>query len=363
MITMTNVEYFAKEECDVETFTELRRDLLVLIKVIRKIQQQSLQRTESISLQNYLKLVNVVDFGEKKSLALNVISCIQKFDELAMYYKDDNILMDIKDIKLVQDILLNEITDIDFDNLRKHPSNKIHLSNEFQLHPYSIEQYYLIPDNAIIVQKFDKKYKDKVLNNYWNNLSEEDKKQYHLENWKEYMYDKTQQTIKDARKHFLDSYVTKIKELQEQIIDQHIAVRRKYSLHLSMRINKDKVIDESTKYGDLCTELRLLLDHIINRAVTHVADSIVGVTKLSPNRYGCLIDARKINLMGIKKGFFIQKVTDWEFIKDNFRPEYIEEINAGYKEDGICTNWICCQKNPMGSGNKLALTTLKDNLR
>jgi hypothetical protein len=64
-----------------------------------------------------------------------------------------------------------------------------------------------------------------------------------------------------------------------------------------MRINKDKVIDNSAKYVDLCAELRLLLDHILNKAVPHVA--VVGVTKLSLNRYGCLIDARKIDLFGI----------------------------------------------------------------
>lgn len=223
------------------------------------------------------------------------------------------------------------------------------MSNEIQIHDYSIKRYGIMPRSKVIIKKFSTKYKSHVLDDYWDDLSKEQKEKY-SKDWKMCLHDKTQYSIQLARKHILKHYIKQIKELQEKIIDEHTIV------------HKRKHVAPSKKYEELCSELRLLLNHIINRSTTHVADFIVVVTKYKKVRYGCLIDgANKINLMGIKQSCLIDKVTDRKFMEANFAIEFMEELVTSFHPDGFCTNWICQGKNSTGyeSSRALVFTDLK----
>jgi hypothetical protein len=338
-LLMSDIISYVSNKTNTTKMTKFRRELLLLVKVISRIRAKQLKSTsKTTAFENYLKLSNVVDYGTKQSLCLNVISCIQKFDEIASYYKDDNITLKLNEIKLVQESLLNEVSGNELRQLAKRQSNNIHMKDDFQMHDYIIERYKMIPQKKLFIQEFSTTYKTRVLNDYWETLSLEEKKKHDKENWKLYMHDTTQQSIEVARKHILECYVAKIKDLQERIIDEYNIVHR--TAH-----KQGHRIQSTMKYDQLCMELRLLLDHIINKSITHVADCIVGVTKIKENQYACLIDAKKINLMGIEKGYMVQKKTDLKFMKENFTVDFIKEVDAAFSEDGICSNWIC-QEQP-----------------
>jgi hypothetical protein len=332
-IAMSSVITFAQEAIDATKLDRFRCELLLLLKSIRNMQHDSKGDVITTAMDNYLKLTNVVDSEKEPTLGLNVLSCIQRFDEMGAYGDEDNICLDLNEIKLVQHELLQELSDTEFYKSTKRLSGKIHMSNQIQIHDYSIERYSIIPRSKLIIKKFIAKYKSQVLDDYWEDLSEEQKKQYSKEDWKLFLHHKTQYSIQLARKHILEHYIKQIKELQEKIIDKHAIV------------HKQRHVAPSKKYEELCSELRVLLDHIINRSTTHVADSIVTITEYEKDQYGCLIDAKKINLMGIKQSCFLEKITDRKFMEDNFTIEFMEELDTLFHPDGFCTNWICQGKN------------------
>jgi hypothetical protein len=55
------------------------------------------------------------------------------------------------------------------------------------------------------------KYKSQVLDDYWDDLSEEQKEKYSKEDWKMFLHHKTQYSIQLAQQHILEHYIKQIK--------------------------------------------------------------------------------------------------------------------------------------------------------